>query len=312
MDNVYNLNNNNTYKADRKSNKLLYIIPIIIILIIVYLLFVRNKSIVIRAEYGEVVDGFSSKSLIIRDEKIYYSPYSGTVKLKQEEGDRIGVGFPVISIINTEEKKTLYNHESGIISYSTDSLEESLSLSKIENISVKEFDNLKRNFSFNMSGGSVTRGQPVYRIINNYRFYMILKTSAKEAKRYRYNELIFINSENVEGKMIKAYIKKKIIEKEEALLILELERYVREWSSVRWVEIDFIKNIYRGIVIPRNAVFTRPEGKGVLIKLNKKDFVFKKIKVINGNDEELVVSGLNIGDWVVINPEAINFGNGRL
>jgi hypothetical protein len=63
-------------------------------------------------------------------------------------------------------------------------------------------------------------------------------------------------------------------------------------------------------VIPCQSVFTGSEGEGVLIYNSDGSYIFKKVKVLNGNREKVVVDGLGIGEKVIENPAVLDYGRG--
>ena len=66
------------------------IFVLIIFLIIAIQLFGAARFETILASHGEIIDGFWSSALIVRDEKVVRSPLSAEVKLFAGEGEQIG------------------------------------------------------------------------------------------------------------------------------------------------------------------------------------------------------------------------------
>ncbi len=290
------------------KNRFLLIFTIVISmlsLIALYYLF-HNQKILVLARYDEVVDGFKTEGLLVRDEVVYYSPLSGFVKLKQSEGERVSYGQGIIDINNT----TLYNNRPGIVSYAVDKLEERLTPGILNKISIEDYNRFKRDFSHLVDGEYLTKGQAVFRIVRTDKLYLLVKTEAEEANRYRINEKVFIRPIDLNKGLIDGRIIGTRIGENEGLLIISLNLFISEWLNMRHIDIEFIKNIYRGIIIPTSAVFTQPEGQGVLVYNSDGSYTFKKVKIIEEADNKVVVEGVEIGDSIIANPEAVDYGRG--
>lgn len=317
-DNVYYLKQKkykNKYKNKYKKQKSFKIYLLVFILLFIFglILFTRDRSTIVSVGYGQVVDGFNTKGLIIRDENVYFTPYSGQISLKKGEGQRIAYGQVVMEINTVAETKAIYNYQAGIISYAFDGLEEKLTPSNLSKLTKDDLDNLSRNYQQLTEGDYLGKNNKAFRIINNNYLVLIIKTDRQEVQRYYHNELVFIRDKQLKTDLIRAKIIDRVIYDNHGYLVVKLERYLSEWNNLRWVEIDFIKNIHRGVVVPRQAIFRQQEGQGVLVSISgSKQLQFKKVDILEGNNEKVIVRGLNIGDNVIKDPATVNYGQGRL
>lgn len=314
-DNVYYLAQEkmkyNQYQIKVKKNKrrffILSLLILIIMLFVSYHYYKKYHIVMYTADYGEVIDGFTTRGLIIRDEQVHYAPESGYANFLFSEGKRAAYGQSIVRI----NSRILYNYQAGIISFAADGLEENLSYSKIDNISSDNYFDYKRKFKQNFDNDYIRQGQAVFRIVNNNQMFSVILTEREEAARYRPGEKVFIQADELGDNIVEASIYKIKLEDEKGLLIIKFDLFLKEWLNVRWVEFGFIKNIYRGVVIPRKAVFTSPEGEGVLVYMPFSDtYQFKAIQVLEGNEEMVVVNGISIGENLVANPEDLNYGRG--
>lgn len=308
-DNVYHFNPEKYKKKD--SNKkyrkyLLYLVLLFIIIFIIFYLFFRSPEMV-EVKYGEVTDGFETSALLIREEEIITSPASGEVTVLHEEGKRLHHGSEVIKINKDGREILLYNHSSGLISYNVDGLEY-LTANEVNKFTPEKFNELERDFRQIESGHWVEKGQPVFRLVDNYSIYAMIKTSPREASRYREGEIIFVRAGYLEEDMTEGRIIDIQNFSQSALITMKLDRFIDAWLSSRWANIEFIKNIHSGLIVPREAVFNRPEGRGVLVVDSQGEFSFERVKIIRETSDGMVVEGLEIGDMVIVNPEDVNFG----
>jgi putative membrane fusion protein len=279
------------------------LILILIIISISYSLVNNNPKLAI-VKYGHVVDSLNTKALLIRDENVIKAPITGTFFPLINEGDRLSYGQPVVKLKNEDKGNIiLYNQMSGIISFATDGLESKLTPSSFNNIDIKKFDKLKRDYKYHLEQEYISKSSNVYRVINNFNMYLAIKVKRTEAERYQSNETVFVSDLEIENKeMIEAKIIKIINQEQDSLIIFQLRRFVSRWANIRRVNIEFIKNIHRGRIVPSDAIISTAEGKKVLVSLSVDNYKLKKIDVIFSDDQEAVVEGIEVGTNVVINP----------
>lgn len=307
VDHNYYFSSKQYKRRGYRQNKvplLLISLALILVLLLLYYRFFFNNAHIILAHYAQVIDGFETKGLVIREERVRYSPYSGYIVLRKKEGERVDYGNEVIRI----DDQLLYNYRPGLISYSSDGLEEVLRPERLAEMTIKDFRQARRDFNQLVNGNYLKKGQAAFRIIDNNQMYVVIKTEAIEVERYRINETVFFQSDQYDYGLIDGRVAHKIVSGEQGLIIVALNLFVKEWLNLRWLDLKFIKNIYRGIVIPRKAIFTQPEGEGVLIYQPDGTYSFREIRIVNGNADEVVVNGVEVGESVIENPAAVNFG----
>ncbi|MFW6238056.1 MAG: HlyD family efflux transporter periplasmic adaptor subunit [Halanaerobiales bacterium] len=304
---VYQLKNRR--KNIKPVIKLILIISLIliIVLLVLYHIFFRTPQMV-EVRHGEFYDSFSTRALIVRSEKAISSPVEGELKLLREEGERVHNGEKIVSLSARGEEMYVFNHRPGLISFNIDGLEE-LSPEQINELTPEKIKNLERNFRQRVDGDFIGAGQPLFRIVNTDSFFIVIETSCQEAERYEINEDVFLESDDLQNRVEGKIANKSFYsDSEKALLIVELKRFVDRWLSSRWARVEFVKNIHSGFVIPREAVFHQPEGRGVLIRETHGNFTFKPVTILQENQEEALVEGVEIGDTVIANPESVDYG----
>ena len=281
------------------------------ILIIVFIIGVqifgaaRFESIL--AAQGEVIDGFWTDVLIVRDEKVVKSPIAGRVDLTAGDGDRIASGKKIAEISSSNQRQKIFNHKAGIISFAVDGLENKINIDNLYQVNLNNLEQLKGNYKHLISGDRIKKNEALYRIINNFKLYLIAEVPKSQADRFRINELIFLKQKNSD-KLIEAKISDIRQNLEDTFFYIELERFIPEWTNRRRINLNIIKNIYRGIKIPRSAVFNQPSGQGVLKVTGYNKYEFQEVVILDGNDQHVIVSGLEIGEEIITNPEDFNYG----
>jgi len=296
---------------DKKNHTNFKPFVIIFILIIAFILgiqiFGAARFETILASQGEVIDGFWSEALIVRDEKVIEAPITGRVELLVGEGDRLASGKKLVEINSSSQKQKIFNQKAGIVSFAVDGLENMVNVESINQINLNNFENLQGNYEHLLSGDKVKKDEALYRIINNFKLYLIVKVPISQADRFRINELIFIEQRNSD-KLFEARIINIRPNLEDIFFFIELEQFIPQWTNRRRIELNIIKNIYRGIKIPREAVFSQPSGQGVLKVSGYNKYKFQEIVILDGNYDQVIVSGLEIGEEIILNPEDFDYG----
>lgn len=263
------------------------------------------------ALYGEVIDSFNSEAVIIREEKVYTSSYSGIVQLEVPEGEKVSYGQKVITITNNGEDLAIYTNASGVISYGYDGLELKLDPANLSEIKSDMLSEVKSDYNFLVRGKKVEQNVPLYRLVNNQKAYFAFVVELEELTRYQIGESVFLEEPNRENKINQGQITQLNKSADtKGVIIVEMNAFKNEWLNRRKIKARLIKNIFRGIIISRKAIFNTAQGRGVLIQNQRGSYSFHPIIIQGGNEEKVVVTGLKLGDRIVKNPEVINYGRG--
>lgn len=185
---------------------------------------------------------------------------------------------------------------SGIVSYDIDGMEELLSPNNmqnitydvIKNISTKKLNTKKEKISF------VDSNQPVLKIIDNFSYYIAvpMKIKLQEGKNYVVEFTGF--DKTAKGKLIQTANKSK------TLGIFRLNSDIEELLNERKVEVEVLIDNFYGKIVPVDGLVTLEGQEGVYL-IQRRNQVFKPVKVIAKNDEYAIVEGLKIGDKILLN-----------
>ncbi|RAK07401.1 putative membrane fusion protein [Halanaerobium saccharolyticum] len=296
-----------TKKNDTNFKPFVIIFILIIAFIIGIQIFGAARFETILAAQGEVIDGFWSEAMIVRDEKVIKSPISGRVELLVGEGDRLASGRKLAEIESSNQQQKIFNKEAGIVSFAVDGLESEVNVDNLNQINLNNFADLNGNYEHLLSGDRIKKNEALYRIINNFELFLLVQVPDSQVDRFRINELLFIEQNNSD-ELFEARIVDIRPNLEATFFLIELEQFIPQWTNRRRIELNIIKNIYRGIKIPRKAVFNQPSGQGVLKVSGYNKYEFQEVVILDGNDEYVIVSGLEIGEEIITNPEDFDYG----
>ncbi len=289
------------------SWKYFVFITLVIIGLISFFVLKEDNIQTTRINYQEIVSGFETEGLVIRDEKTFRAPISGELNIIKNEGERAAYGEQIAYIENEDQKYNIYSQEPGIISYAHDGLEQSLRFGSITPQLLDNYDDFERNYKQYVSGNRVEKGAILYRGINNYNQYLLIEVEDDKAHMFKQNEIVFLDRNN-EKKYIKAKVKKIYGYKDMNYLLLDLNYYVKEWNNIRWVDIKLIKNIYEGLAVPNSSIFKTATGTKILLYTFDNEIKIKNVNVIETTNNWSIIENVEIGDKVIINPENVNYG----
>jgi putative membrane fusion protein len=280
---------------------------LIIALIIGIQIFGAARFESILAAQGEVIDGFWSEVLIVRDETLIKSPLTGRVKLLAGEGDRLASGRELALIKSSDQQQKIYNRKAGIVSFAVDGLEAEVNLANLDQINLNNFNNLQGDYKHLLSGDKIKKDEALYRVINNFKLYLVVEVPEAQSERFNIGELIFLEERNADN-LYEAKITNIRHNLDKIFFQIKVKQFIPQWINRRRIELNIIKNIYRGIKIPRKSVFSQLSGQGILKVTGYNKYEFQKVLILNGNEDFVIVSGLEIGEEIITNPEDFDYG----
>ena len=201
-----------------------------------------------------------------------------------------------------ENSITYYTNEAGIVSYKIDGYEEIFSFSNKEdyNYSNMKFDSA--NINPRENGDKVQFGEHIFKIIDNYEWYAMLKIdNFKEISSYEEGDRILLEKkgtdEEFNGKIIR-------IDKEgsKGTILCKFNSNFMQIYDERFVNFDIIRYKHEGYKIPTKALVDKDGIKGVYIKEISGIVRFKPVEIIKEEDKFVYISS-GENNTIVINEE---------
>lgn len=187
--------------------------------------------------------------------------------------------------IRIQAYKTSVNAEdSGVISFYFDGCENLLGMDKLDQLTSSDVKNIiSKTVPIKTTEAKVQR--PIYRIINNYKWYLLLAdTSEVEFLiNNEYNISFDTNSNRIyKGKIIKINKTDK-----KNLVIIEMLEDIGSLVSDRNIGVTISKKT-NGFIIPINALEKRGKQNGVFI-MNQSNKSFVSIKILTQNKKYAII-----------------------
>lgn len=247
-------------------------------------------------------------------EKVKNNDTEGLNELKEKLNEKLDKkneitqksGFVGESISELEEKKdtllenikknknAYYSEESGIVSYLFDGYEDLYSYEKVLNMGPKDISFEEKSTINTEKLSSIEFGQPVLKVINNFKWYILADLPVGEAKDLNEgdNIIVRIKKDNTElmGKVnnIKS-------DKKDALILIELDSYLHKYYKDRFLEVDIVLERYDGLKIPSKAIVEKDGLQGVYTKNVDTIIKFKPVNILYEDEDFVIVDEGNRG-----------------
>lgn len=260
----------------------------------------------IRNLKDELLEAIDKKSLIWGEKSIV----GKNIKTLEQEK------FKVENELNSSVQ-SIFAQESGVISFNQDEYENVLKISSIEDLNSQYLSTVKNKEKMIKKNDEVKVGEPIGKIINNHIWYIAAVLDEKETSHLKIGKDINVSKD---GQIFNASIKNLYKdENNKNILLLEVDEEKVDFYDERVCDFNIIYRKVSGIKVPKNAIVTIKEQRGVYILSETGSAVFKGIKSILGeNDEYIVLDYLDIKknridtidlyDELIINPKNIKEG----
>lgn len=281
-----------------KQKKIKILLIVVSLLAILIIIRHREDEKTCIVTYGEIFDQSITKGIFIREEIIQTSPLDGVLEILTFEGERMPAGSPIVTIENSNEKKTIYSIASGTLSFSTDGWEELLKSSNKQTFKKELFNIIDNKGVVNKNKKEILTGQPLFRIVDNFTLYLLLEI-AREDYYFQLGERICFKFPKLDDRYYWANV--EYINRSEELCLLKMETFVPEFLSLRQQPVTIIKGAYSGLLIPASSLVVDKGNVGVWV-VEKNAPRFKLVRLLGKNKEEAIVEGLNVGDEIYKKP----------
>lgn len=183
------------------------------------------------------------------------------------------------SLIEKIDKNNLrcYSSDSGLVSYEIDGYENIFLPHDFENYT---YDNLNIDENTkNEIQNRISVGAPVFKIINNFEWYLALKiTNIKDIEGYKIGQALNIE---IEDKEIRGNIVAINTTYNKAVVVIKFSDYLHEIYNIRFTNVRIIKDKIESYKIPVKTVFDYEGKKGVYIKEINGIVKFKPVNIID-------------------------------
>lgn len=189
-----------------------------------------------------------------------------------------------------------YSKRSGIVSYHIDGYENVYRPLEFENYT---FDNIIINDIVEQKSDEdeITAGKPVFKIINNFEWYMAIKVEDRtQVEQYEIGQPLVFELDNgteLSGKIIMLNISNNNV-----VIILKLNTYLHEDYNLRFTPIRIINYKKEGLKIPTDVIIEKDGKKGVYIKEIYGIVKFRQIDILGAEDDYTFINKGNNNGYI--------------
>lgn len=232
------------------------------------------------AEYGTLEIGEESEFLIVRTERVHTADNSGAVSRISPQGSLQRINARVVDVGGTGH----YNQVRGIISYSTDGLENEYTPDNMDMITPEALipkqdeDGNKLYEIVKIGSGDVSKGDPIFKVVDNQTWYVIAWLDKDQTDYYPEGKKIYVRFDDSTELIMKVYSASE--QKGKLQLILACDRYWDKFSEIRTGKCKIIHTKKDGIIVEQSSIVEQDGIEGVY-RVNKLgQNVFTPVKVL--------------------------------
>lgn len=253
----------------------------------------RNNIIVQSGHFEQCMNGHA---VLLQRECCVFAPDQGHFENTVKEMEKVRRGALVGYYIESDGKRTaMYARQSGIFSMQMDGLEKSLSDFDFKQSAAKVFDYKANSIDYKV----IQEDQGIYKIIDNLSRTRLCVKIKKNDQLYEpeIGQQLRISLE--EKQEIKACVEALDKKDDNLYVLLSVEEYYPAFSGKRFMNIKIIQDSPEGYIIPEKALAQEGNKKGVFC-LKEEKIIFKPVKVIMNQGDQLLVTGLEENDIIVL------------
>lgn len=215
----------------------------------------------------------------------------------------------------TGAKSDIISPRAGVFSSRIDGYEKALSLDMMADATPSYINNLKKEST--NSSSSVTAGEPVCKIIDNYEWYFVGNIPEKDAANFEVGDSVSIKfydlSDNIVAGTVKAISK---TEGGKVAITVYSTKYIDSIYSTSKVSAELLTESAKGIKVPSSALRVIDGRQGVyVVRLGVARFI--EVELLYNNKEWAIISRntnsssdlrLEMYDEVIVNTKGIQDG----
>jgi len=183
--------------------------------------------------------------------------------------------------------QTIYSDSPGFVAIGSDGLEELLKYKTLYEITSDQLKMLK-GAKLNLPSEEIEEGLPVIRIIENYKWSIIVELSTKQAEAMEKGKVVRIRPIG-KSKELKAIVRNVIEEEDKKIIIFDLDEFIDDIYNIRTLTVDIVQNKYEGVMVANSSIVEKDGIKGIYTVDVNGIAKFKPIKVKTSNIEYSII-----------------------
>ena len=260
------------------------------------------------AEFGTLDVKDEVSAFIVRDEHVYVAKKSSDINRLIEEGELVKAASAVVELTPREgdesdaedgsfddivkeiggalkETEKGYTSESGYVSYHVDGAEAELTTSRMAELTKEDYQALTGRKAKQTPKNKCKRGEPVFKIVRNGKWYLVFYTTKENGVRYREGSYITMD---VEGEPIRVSVYSVEELGEDTRVMLECKSFFNGFLETRNMTTTVTLASAEGLILQMGSLVENDGKTGVFIKNKLGEHVFKPVSIIAIDGERCV------------------------
>ncbi len=261
---------------------------------------------------GTLKLSYETKGYFIKDESVGIASESGDIQYLVSVGTAVKKGHPIISVASENEKEqkarfSKYTERlegfdglseeydapiSGVFSLTIDGYEDYFTPENMDKIKREKVESLSYD-SANLERNSVIKGEPIYKVSADDRWFVLCWVDSKTAEAY--SEGTKVSLELPEG-TVDASVYSVEKDGDDCKVIFYLDLYYKAFCESRAEDMSIVTSDNEGLIVYNKCIVEKNGNKGVYVKNKNGDYVFTRVKVISSDDKESVIEDVTFTD----------------
>ena len=256
-------------------------------------------------EPGTLRISYETTGYLIKEESIGVAPENGEIQYLVSVGTAVKKGYPVVSVKSdgkddreprfSDYMKKLKGYEglseaydspaSGVFSLTIDGYEDYFVPEKMNSIKREKVESLSYD-SVNLERDSVIKGEPIYKISNDDRWYVLCWVDKDTAESY--TEGRSVSLEFPDG-AVDASVYSVEKDGEDYRVIFFADVYYEGFCENRALDMSIVTSDNEGLLVENRCIEEKNGQQGVYVVNKNGNYVFTRISVISTDGEQSVI-----------------------
>lgn len=152
------------------------------------------------------------------------------------------------------------------------------------------------------ASGQVKSGTAIIRLVNNLEPLGIYTAVEELPPGWKQGKRLAFKIPEQDGEL-EVRITQTYDAGNQKVVIMEAPRWDIRWLQPRQMEIEAILNCYRGVIVPREALYMGPENEPGIYCIDTRTIRWQPVTILGQVGDQVAVEGLKTGAEVVVNPK---------
>ena len=260
------------------------------------------------AEFGTLDVKDEVLAFVVRDEQVYVAKQSSEINRLIEEGELVKAASAVVELKpkenndssaengsfedivkalgkNVKETEKGFSSEAGYVSYSVDGAEAELTTVRMGELTKADYESLTNRRPKQTPKRNCKKGEPVYKIVKNGKWYLVFYTSKENAARYRIDSYA---SMDINGEPIRLRVYNVEEINDGARVTLECKSFFEGFLESRTLSTTLTLASAEGLILQNSSVVEHDGKQGVFVKNKLGEHKFKPVLIVASSNDKCV------------------------